>query len=231
MTERALLRTGSVAAIAGAVLGAIGTALHPRDDQFADTSAHLQEIADSTVWVGVHLGIVVAILLLVGGLAALSRSITEGWGAAFARLGFASALVGTAITVVLVGGTDGIAMKVVADAWASSRDPALFQAAFVLEQVNFGLLSMFIFILFGLTFTLYGLAVSLTDAYPKWLGWAGLVVGAAGSLLGLVQAYNGPSILVTIVLFPITATLLTAWMVAMGVLMWRKAGAAPYQSH
>jgi hypothetical protein len=65
----------------------------------------------------------------------------------------------------------------VTGAWASSQDPALFQAGFVLEQINFGLLSTFIFVLFGLTFILYGLAVALADVYPKWLGWADLVVG------------------------------------------------------
>ena len=227
MSERALLRTGSVAAILGAILAIPVNILHPRGAEFGDTSAHLQEIADSGIWVGVHIGIVVAVLLILGGLAAVYRSITEGWGAALARLGFASALVGTALTVVLIGGTDGIAMKVVADAWASSQDPALFQAAFVLEQINFGLLSMFIFIFFGVTFILYGLAVALTDVYPKWLGWAALVVGIAAALIGLVQAYNGPSTLVTNVLFPIVSILLTVWALVIGVLMWRKAGAAP----
>ncbi len=169
----------------------------------------------------------VAILLLLGGLAALYRSFTEEWGAALARLGFASALVSAAMTVVFLGGTDGIAMKVVADAWASSQDPALFQAGFVLEQINFGLFSMFIFIFFGVTFILYGLAVALTDVYHKWLGWAALVLGIAAALIGLVQAYNGPSTLVTNVLFPIVSILLTVWVLVIGVLMWRKAGAAP----
>ena len=112
----------------------------------------------------------------------------------------------------------------VADAWVSSLDPSLFQTGFVLEQVNFGLLSMFIF---GLTFILYGLAVALADVYPKWLWWAGLVVGIAVALIGLVQAYNGPSDLVTTILFPITAILFTVWVLVVGVLMWRRAGATP----
>jgi hypothetical protein len=37
----------------------------------------------------------------------------------------------------------------VADAWVSSQEPALFQAGFAPEQVNFGLLSMFIFVFSG----------------------------------------------------------------------------------
>jgi len=108
----------------------------------------------------------------------------------------------------------------VADAWVSSQEPALFQAGFAPEQVNFGLLSMFIFVLFGLTFIIYGLEVTLTDVYPKWLGCAGLVVGIAVALIGLVQAYNGPSDLVTTILF-------TVWVMVVGALMWRRAGATP----
>ena len=180
MAERALLQIGSVSAIVGAVLAVIVNVLHPRGAEIGDTRAHLQEIADSGIWFVDHIGILVAALLILGGLVALYRSFTEGWGATLARLGFASALVGAAMTAVLLGGTDGIAMKEVADAWASSQDPALFQAGFVLEQINLGIFSTFIFVFFGVTFILYGLAVALSDVYPKWLGWAAVVARIGG---------------------------------------------------
>ena len=225
MPERTLLRIGSVAAIGGAVLAVIANILHPRGADIDDTRAHLQEIADSGIFLGAHIGLLVAFLLVVGGLAALYRSITAEWGAALARLGFANALVSAALIAVVVG-IDGIALKEVANAWASSQDPALFQASFVLEQVAFGIFSMLIFVFFGVTFILYGLAVALSDVYPRWLGWAALVVGIAAALIGLVQAYNGPSDLLTNVLFPIASILLTVWVLVIGVLMWRKASAA-----
>ena len=225
MPERALLRIGSVSAIVGAVLAVIVNVLHPRGAEFGDTRGHLQEIADSGIYVGDHLGILVAVLLMVGGLIALYRSISSGTAAALARLGFAAALVSAAFVSVEMA-LDGTAMKVVADAWASSQDAALFQAAYVLEQVNIALFSILVLVFFGVTFILYGLAVALADVYPRWLGWVALVLGVAAAVLGLVQTYEGPSDLVTNILFPIVSILLTVWVLVMGILMWRKSAAA-----
>ena len=225
MPERALSRIGSVSAIVGAILLIVANILHPRGAPFGDTKAHLQEIAGSGIYLGDHIGIAVGALLVVGGLVAIYRSITAGAGAACARLGFAAALASAALITVVIA-IDGIAIKAVATAWASSQDPALFQAAFVLEQVGVGLFSMLIFLFFGVTFILYGLAVALSDVYPKWLGWAALVLGIVAALIGLVQAYNGPSTLLTNQLFPIASVLLTVWVLVMGVLLWRRAGAS-----
>ena len=113
-----------------------------------------------------------------------------------------------------------------AERWVESQSDALFQAAYVLEQMAFGLFSMFIFLFFGVVFTLYGLAVALSSVYPKWLGWAALALGIAGVLIGLIQTYQGPTDVVTNVLFPIVATLLTLWGIIVGILMWRKTTAA-----
>jgi hypothetical protein len=79
------------------------------------------------------------------------------------------------------------------------------------------LFSFLIFIFWGGTFILYGLAVALSDVYPKWLGWVALVVGTEGALIGLVQALQWPSVLVTIVLFVVVSILLTIWLLVMGV--------------
>ncbi len=226
MPERTLLRIGSVSAIAGAVFLIVFNVLHPPSGAFDDTRAHLQGIADSGIYQAVHVGILVGALLLLGGQGrALYRSIAAEPGAALARLGFAAALVGTA-TISLDIATDGIALKVVADAWASSQDPALFQAAYVLEQVVAGIFSIWIFVLLGVSFSLYGLAVALSDVYPKWLGWAALVVAIGAGLIGLAEAFSGHSVVLTNILFPIASILLTVWMLVMGALMWRRAGAA-----
>ena len=225
MPERALLRIGSVSAIVGAVLLVIVNILHPRGTEWGDTRGHLQEIADSGVYLGDHIGLLVAVLLVVGGLVALYRSISSGTAAALARLGFAAALVSGGFVAVEMA-LDGTAIKVVADSWASSQDAALFQAAYVLEQVNIALFSFLIFIFFGVTFILYGLAVALADVYPKWLGWAAFALGVAAAVLGLVQTYEGPSDLLTNILFPVVSIFLTVWVFVIGVLMWRRATAA-----
>ena len=225
MPERTLLRIGSVSAIVGAIFLIVFNVLHPRSEAVDDTRAHLQVIADSGIYQAVHIGILVGALLALGGLAALYRSIAAEPGAALARLGFAGALVGTA-TVALDIATDGIALKVVADAWASSQDPALFQDVGGLEQVVIGIFSIWVLVLFGVSYSLYGLAVALSDVYPKLLGWAALVVAIGAALIGLAEAFIGHSSVLTNILFPIASILLTLWVLVMGVLMWRRAGAA-----
>ena len=103
---------------------------------------------------------------------------------------------------------------------------AAFRVADALHEASIALFSMFIFAYFGVTILLYGLAVSLSDVYPKWLGWTAVVLGVGAAVLGLIQAYQGLSETVSTILFPIVATLISLWILVMGVLLWRKTGAA-----
>ncbi len=228
MPERKLLRIGAVSAIVGAILAIVFNILHPRNLGPPDMEALLRMIADSTIWVGDHIGIIIVILLFLGGLTALYRSITGEPGAAWARLGFVAVLLSSTLGVITFA-IDGLAMKEVAAAWANApaaEKAVTFLVAAGLEHVSFSLFSIWIFAFWGVTFILYGLAVALSDVYPRWLGWVALVVGTGGALVGLVQALQGPSVLVTTVLFVAVSILLTLWVLVMGVLMWRRAGAA-----
>ena len=225
MPDRSLVRVGSVSAVLGAIILIVANILHPRGADFGDTAEHLQEIADAGIYLGDHIGLLVGALLLTGGLIGISRSLTEGGGAVWARLGLAAAVASAALMVVVVA-VDGIAFKAVADEWASSQNAALFQAAYVLEQIGLGLFTMLIFFVFGVTFILYGLAVALSEVYQKWLGWLALALGIAAAVIGVIQAFDGPSDTLTNVLFPIVSVLLTVWVLVLGVLMWRKTSAA-----
>src|SRR3989454_6940536 len=102
MPERTLTRIGAAAAVLGAVLGLVVNVLHPRVNDPANTKAFLRQVAESTIWVGDHVGIIFAMLLVTGGLVAVYRSITSGPGAAWARLGFAAALVSAGLGFVTV---------------------------------------------------------------------------------------------------------------------------------
>ncbi|MSQ41375.1 MAG: hypothetical protein EXR55_06975 [Dehalococcoidia bacterium] len=66
----------------------------------------------------------------------------------------------------------------------------------------------------------------MSRVYPRWLGWLAIVRGVGSSVVGVLQAYNGPSVLLTYRLFPIFAVVVIVWIFIMGVLMWRNAGAA-----
>src|SRR5437879_12003351 len=119
MPERTLTRIGAAAAVLGSVRGLRSSVLHPRVSAPANTNAFLRQVAESTIWVGDHVGIIFAMLLVTGGLVAVYRSITSGPGAAWARLGFAAALVSAGLGFVTVA-VEGIAIKRVAVAWASA---------------------------------------------------------------------------------------------------------------
>src|SRR5207244_7366594 len=97
MPERTLTRIGAAAAVLGAVLGLVVNVLHPRVNDPVNTKAFLRQVAGSTIWVGDHVGIIFAVLLVTGGLVAVYRSITSGTRAASARRGFAAAVVSAAL--------------------------------------------------------------------------------------------------------------------------------------
>ena len=71
--EGGIFRIGSVAGIVGALLAMVGNLLHPATP-IADPEGVAWTIAESETWVPVHLVIVVGLILMLGGLVAISRS-------------------------------------------------------------------------------------------------------------------------------------------------------------
>ena len=228
MSERSMFRIGSVSAVVGAVFALVVNILHPRSATLGNPEAFLKMIAGSTIWIGDHVGIVFAVLLVTGGLVAISHSIADERGAGWAHLGEAGALVSAGILSVLMA-TDGITIKVLSETWANApaaEKVVAFRVGHALAWVNFALFSVWTVVFFGVTIFLYGLAVVTSTGYPKWLGWVAVLASIGSALIGLNQAYRGPSTLVTNVLFPIFSIIITIWVLVMGVLLWRKASAA-----
>jgi hypothetical protein len=71
-----ILRVGSYAGIAGALLGLVGNLLHPATP-IGDPEGVARTIADSRLWVPDHLAIVLGLILTLDGLAA--KGIAEAW--------------------------------------------------------------------------------------------------------------------------------------------------------
>ncbi|MFQ5979068.1 MAG: DUF4386 family protein [Candidatus Heimdallarchaeota archaeon] len=229
MQDRTLLRIGAVSLIAGFVSNIIFAVLHqmtaPPSDP-SDMEATLQQIADSSTWAGIHVFIMAAFLLFVGGLLALSRSFTEEPGAALARLGFSAALLGVAILSVSEAILGGSTMKELADAWAAAADKeGPFAVAEAMLLVSYDIFSWGNVVFYGVTPILFGLAIVLSDLYPKWLGWVAVVGGIGNVLIGIVLFSQGWSQGTNIV-WNLFIFVITLWLLVMGVLMWRKAGAA-----
>lgn len=226
--SRPLLRIGSLSLMAGALLAVTFNLLHPRTAGVADVETVLRMIADSAAWDLIHAALLLGVLLIVAGLVAVEQSIEGEPGAAWARLGRTGALLSGAVYLVL-SAVDGRARKVMAESWLHApppERPAAFRASEGLEMVNFGLFSVFGVVFFGLTFILFGLAIAKSDVYPRFLGWVGLIGGLVSFFVGSAHLLRGPSVLMTNILFTVFSLILTAWLLVVGALLWRRASGA-----
>lgn len=223
MTNRDMIRIGSLCAMVGAVIFMAANIVHPRSPNIQVTALQVETVAHSDIWVTDHLLLLLGGLLLLPGLLAIQRSIGSGAGAAWAELGNAGAVVSTAIWAVLIA-VDGLTSKVVHGAWASAPETekaVAMRIAEALEHIDVGIFSIYIIVFFGATFMLYGLAVTKSGRFPRWLGWTAVLLGLASFFDGIAQAYTGLSVLVTNLLFASFSSFQTLWLLIMGVLMWR----------
>ena len=208
----------------GALLGMVGNLIHPVTP-INDPEGVARVIANSSIWVPVHLAIVLGIILMLGGLVAVYHSIRGGLAGALARFGLFAAVAGATIGLVLVI-LDGVAARQLAQEWATAL-PAQKAVALGLvhanETINFALASLFNFVFAAATFILFGLAVALGDVYPRGLGWVAFLAGVGSIGAGLIQAYVGEPTGASRVLTIISPTVITLWLLVIGVLLVRNA--------
>ena len=219
---RWVFRLGGASAIIGAILGGVGNLVHPVTPE-NDPVGVARVIADSEIWVPVHLAIVLGIVLMFGGLVAIYHSIRGGLPGALARFGLFAAVAGATIGLVLVI-LDGVAARQLAQEWASAAPDGKATAlglVHVNETINFALASLFNFVFAAATFILFGLAVALSDVFPRWLGWVVLVAGVTSIGAGLIQAYVGEPTGASRILTIFGPTVITLWLLVVGILLVR----------
>ncbi len=139
-----------------------------------------------------------------------------------AWIGAAGAIASLAVAGA-VQAVDGIALKRMVNAWAAAAEPdksTLFYAAYGVRQIEVGLASI-LGLLFGLTVCVYGVAVISDHSFVKWLGWFAIIGGIPTAIGGVVIAYTGFSGLAMSINMP-SNSLLPIWMIALGVLFWRR---------
>jgi hypothetical protein len=226
MNERALYRWGGMAAVVGGLVTLVTNLLHPRISDFDEpVPAFIEEIAGSGTWVLLHLGLVAGILLITVGLFALGRSLKGGPAEGWARVALGSLLISTPIVLVTLG-IDGYGSKVTADAWADAAGPArqaAFATAAAVVEVSWGCFMLMTITYVGLTPILFGTAVAASGEYPAALGWAVAILGAGAVVAGVI-GFGGQTALFW-VLFVATSGLITLGILALGVLLGRKASA------
>ena len=216
------LRLAATCAIVGSGLLFAGTYLHPLKADPNEAVAAFTEYAADRLWVASHLLQLVGFGLAVAALLVLAQALESAGGTGCSRVAAGGAIVSLAVAAVLQA-VDGIALKVAVDAWAAApaaQKDVAFHTAFAIRQVEIGLASV-LSLLFGVTATLYGVALVLEDTYPKWLGGLAIVGGVPTTVGGLVIAYTGFSRL-AMSIHMLATSLLLLWMLMLGVFMWRR---------
>jgi uncharacterized membrane protein (DUF2068 family) len=195
-----------------------------------DAVAAFTEYAADQLWVASHLMQLLGVGLIVTALLLLAWQLERVSGTGFSRIAAGGAIASLALAAALQA-VDGVALKVMVDAWAlspASQKDVAFHSAFAVRQVEIGLASMSSFV-FGLTATIYGVTLLVDHTYPKWFGVFAIVGGVPMAVAGVVMAYTGFSGLAMTINMP-ASSLLLVWMLTLGVLMWRRGGIPPYEA-
>ena len=222
-TRGHLARIGAAAAVGGAALLFVATLMHPMGADPNDAPAAFAEYAADSRWVATHLGQFLGVAILGVALVALAATMEAGMPAAWARIG----VVGTASSVAMAAAlqaVDGVALKASVDRWMQATGDArvrAFEAAFAVRQVEIGMASL-LSLLFGLTVSVFGVAMLSGRRFPAWLGGAGLLGGIATMAAGVAQAHTGFSARAMHLSMP-GGSILLLWALVVGVRLWRLA--------
>jgi hypothetical protein len=216
--DRTVFRVGAWAAIIGGILAVVVNVLAPRGaaDDLGDPTAFLGVVATSSAWEVIQIGVVVALLIIVAGFYAVTKSVEDAPASAWASFGLGAAIIGTTI---------GVAAFAINSSLASGLDSVGTDAMASAAVISGGLFSVWVITYFGLTALLYGLALAASNEYPSWLGWVTVLAGLVGLVTGFMDAFAGATEVSTFVLFPISSGVLTLVIIYLGVLLLGKASA------
>ena len=205
----------------------VGTYLHPMGADPNEPVAAFTEYAADHLWVASHLTQLAGVAVMVAAMVFLTEQLEARRRPCVARIAAGGAIASLALTAALQA-VDGIALKTMVDAWATAPETqkeVAFHAAFAVRQLEIGVASM-VSLLFGLTVTVYGIALLGDHTYPKWIGGLAIVGGIPTMVAGVVMAYTGFSGLAMAISMP-AGSILLVWMLTLGVFMWCRGGVRP----
>lgn len=223
--ETPLFRAGSVVFIAGAIIAIVSTLFHPSTENPNNHLIVFTEYANNDTWIAVHIGQFVGVtIVFVGGFVALFLLLTQSKSSVIhwlAWIGFGIAIM-TASAFAVLQAVDGIAQERSVNYWAASppeEKVTTFGIAEAIRFLEYGTNSIFR-ILQGTLAIIFGMAYAMSKILSKWIGLAGLVIGAVTVYAGLEVAYLGFGGLTTII--GISMIIYFVWIGILGGLMWKK---------
>jgi hypothetical protein len=223
--KRPLLRIGSIAFLAGVIIVVVSTAIHPSNEDPANHLRVFAEYANSDSWIAVHIGqLAGGIMVFAGGFVALYRLLVQSessMASVLAWIGLALAIM-TASALAILQAVDGISLKMAVDSWVATptEEKAItFRVAEGIRFIEYGTNSIFR-ILQGTLAIIFGIAIIKSKLLSRWIGGAGVVIGAVTIYAGLEVAYLGFGGLTTMI--GISTIIYFIWVGILGGFMWKK---------
>lgn len=223
MTDRRLFKMGSIAGIWGAIVAFPFVVTHPHLPPGSAVGV-LETVRDFGPWLFLHMGLMFVLIVILLGLAAISRSIGEEKAASWAVCAFWVGVIGTVFGI-LGQGVDGLGFEVAKDIWVSADTADQGTAVLVaggVAGVATGIFILVLFFYFGLTSLMYGLTFALSKEYPGWLAAFTLLGGALGLSAALATYYDDFSDPVYYGMFIPSAVIFLLWVLAASIMLYRK---------
>jgi hypothetical protein len=223
--QRSLLRIGSIALIAGAIIAIVSTIFHASTEDPANHLLVFTTYASDDSWIAIHIGQFAGVVMVfAGGFVALSRLLVQSESSmvyTLAWIGLGLAIM-TASAFAVLQAVDGIGNKLAVDSWAaapSDKKAITFGVAEGIRFIEIGANSYFR-ILQGIVAVIFGIAILKNKIISKWIGGAGVVMGAVTVYAGLDVAYLGFGGLTTEI--GVSLIIYFVWVGIMGGSMWKK---------
>ena len=216
------MRVGSAALLLGGSGAFIANLFHPHDFP-TETEPLLRFVAAKPHWSQLHFLIMIAVVLMVCGMAMLTRNLADPMARALGAFGRYMVILGGAVYMVEVM-VDGFAMRYFARHWAAATDPAqkaaLLTSADAVIHTSFALFPVFSGVFLGLSMAVLGAALFRSRNFPRWLGAWGLLSGTLCFITGL-GAGLGLAVPLALPVWIVGVTLGACWGPLLGVMMWR----------
>jgi len=228
ITDRHLYRMGVVGGMVGAVVALPFVALHPHLPP-GDATGVLKTVLDFGPWLFLHFGLMMVLVLMLGGMAAFSRSIQDDRASAWATAAFVIGLIGT-VFAILGQGVDGLGLNVISHVWLNSPEDQKFAAVTAgagVMGVATGIFILVLFFYFGLTSLMYSLAFGLSEEYPNWLAGIAFLGGTLGFSAALYTYFSDFSDPVYFGLFIPSAVVFLIWVFIASIILWQRELRAP----
>src|SRR5690242_17683651 len=170
--------------------------LHPSKEDPANHPLVFMEYANSNSWIAIHIGQFVGGIMVFGGGFGVLHSIlmrtessityTLSW------IGFAVAIM-TASAIAVLQAVDGIALKMAVDSWTTApaeKKDMIFRVTEGIRWLEYGTNSIFRILQWSVA-AIFGVAIVKSMLLSRWIGGAGVIVGAISIIAGIEVAYVG----------------------------------------